>query len=986
MTDILYSGKYSPLYIAVRDGNIDEAARLIALGADVNVSEENRETPLLIAAKSGNKAMVELLIAKGADVNQERGGYVRENGGWESALYYAALFGHLDVVELLIDRGANVRDATFNVPLNAAARKGYLAICELLMSKGADVNAKDGNYYYTVGLFDEVRAYVGDGVTSLHSAVENGHLEVVKLLISKGADLNARCAAGKTPLHIAQNKEIAEILVAHGAISSASNAEETRSMQSPENLLSVINKISAANNIYEILPDISKDICALFNADRVTVYVVRDDKESLNSIVKTGLNSFKDLILPINEDSIAGFSATHRKLLNIKDVYDEQELASFSPALRLLKDVDKRTGYHSKQMLVAPIVEKEGDELIGVIQLINNKSDVLFPIQAEQDVLELTQALACALRQARQQLPRTKFRCLVEDAVMSTAELELATRTARRKEVDLEDVLLDEFQVSSSALGKALSSFYGVPYEPFRADRATPAKLLKGLRRKSVESSYWVPLEWTPDGVVILTTDPELIQSSGEVNDFFKGCMLIYKVCSQREFTATLDLFFDSRWEMTELLDLFGAGDKESVVNQEDVSKLVNLLIAGAYQMGASDIHIEPKPGKVKTVVRLRKDGVMFNFIEVPWALRDALVNRIKFMCDLDITEKRIPQEGRIKFEKFGTLDIELRATIVPLHGGVENVALRILASGEPIPLNNMGFTVRNLQLLKETISKPFGVFFVCGPTGSGKLTTLHSILKYLNTPETNIWTAEDPVEITQNGLHQVQVDKKAGLDFATVMQAILNSDPDVIMVSEPRDMEAATIVIDASLLGHYVLATMYAKHAPEAISRLLEMGINTLNFADSFLGSLAQRLARRLCRDCKKPHVATAEEIKSLLNEYSSELLSTEAWKKDPQASLKSLFAEWVKLFGDEKGNITLYETVGCEKCSGTGYRGRVGLHELLIGSQPLKNGVLNNAALAELTSIALEEGMRTFKQDGIEKVLSGITDMHQVRAVCVK
>jgi type II secretory ATPase GspE/PulE/Tfp pilus assembly ATPase PilB-like protein len=234
--------------------------------------------------------------------------------------------------------------------------------------------------------------------------------------------------------------------------------------------------------------------------------------------------------------------------------------------------------------------------------------------------------------------------------------------------------------------------------------------------------------------------------------------------------------------------------------------------------------------------------------------------------------------------------------------------------------------------------------------------------------------------------LNQVQINEAAGLDFATAMQTILSSDPDVIMVSEPRDSDMLSKIIDASLLGHMVFTTLHANNAPEAIFRLQNFNTDNFNFTDAFLGVLAQRLARRLCGDCKKPHVATTEELKTLLTEYSSELLNTESWKKDPNASFKALLTEWVKQFGDEKGNITLYEKVGCEKCSGVGYRGRVGLHELLIGTEALKNGLLKKACSAELTEIALEDGMRTMRQDGIEKVLLGLTDMQIVRDVCDK
>ncbi|MDZ7656330.1 MAG: ATPase, T2SS/T4P/T4SS family [Sulfurimicrobium sp.] len=779
--------------------------------------------------------------------------------------------------------------------------------------------------------------------------------------------------------------------------SSAANVSElSGQLVFSRKLQAVTNKIHATRNIDEIMLQLSSDICALFEADRLTLYSVGANKTSINTRIKTGLGAFRDFNLPISSQSVAGYVALNKSIVNIKDVYDDEELKTNYPGITFLKEIDRKSGYRTKQMLVAPIIDADSGELSGVIQLINALSGHAFSAAAEEGLQELAKTLSIAFRQ-RQHI-RTRYDTLISQGILSAAEVELATRSAHRKNKDIEEILREEFQVRTADLGQSLADFYHVPYEPYKSDRIKPDDLLKNLKRDYVEGSLWVPVDDTPEGMVIVTPEPDRVMGSHVVSNIFPKHKLVYRVCTRHDFAATLDQFFGTSANLGSIDDLLSNLDDESadesIASSDELSaaadnelvKLVNKIIVDAYNQRASDIHIEPYPGKNKTMIRFRKDGTLFPYIEVPASYRSALLARIKIMCDLDISEKRKPQDGKIMFKKFGPLDIELRVATIPTSGGLEDVVMRILAAGEPIPIDKLGVSPHNLERLKKVVSKPYGLFLVCGPTGSGKTTTLHSVLGYINTPETKIWTAEDPVEITQKGLRQVQVNPKAGITFAVAMRAFLRADPDVVMVGEMRDKETVATGIEASLTGHLVFSTLHTNSAPESIVRLLDMGMDPFNFADALLGILAQRLGKSLCSACKKPYTPSAQEIESLLSEYSEELQSTPEWLKDPIAARKSLHQSWIKTFGNEKGELQLHQPVGCEKCNHTGYKGRFGLHELLIGSDAVKKNIQEHARVAELTVTALSEGMRTLRQDGIEKVLQGITDMKQVRSVCIK
>jgi len=517
-----------------------------------------------------------------------------------------------------------------------------------------------------------------------------------------------------------------------------------------------------------------------------------------------------------------------------------------------------------------------------------------------------------------------------------------------------------------------------VPFIVFNKNALIPGELLFGVKVPFMRNNCWVPLRVDDDeSVIIAIDDPHDLQKSGEIKSLFPGRKIKFNIAFKEDIDLYIDHFTTDEKELASIDDILNKLKDEESEIEEDVSQLdeessavvqlVNKIITDANLRNASDIHIEPYPGKHNTQVRIRIDGACTLYQTIPFQYKAAVVSRIKIMSDLDIAERRKPQDGKIKFKKYSGLDIELRVATIPTQGGLEDVVMRILAAGEPIPLDKMGFSKHNFENFISVVTQPYGIIFVCGPTGSGKTTTLHSALGYINKVDTKIWTAEDPVEITQKGLRQVQVKPKIGFDFAAAMRAFLRADPDVIMVGEMRDKETTHIGIEASLTGHLVFSTLHTNSAPESITRLLDMGMDPFNFADAILCILAQRLVRTLCKSCKKSYHPTQAEFDELVREYGG----PENFEK---TGLK---------YTDD---LTLYKTEGCEACSNTGYRGRMGIHELLMGTSEMKKLIQLNSPMEEIRNQAFKEGMRTLNQDGIEKIFQGQCDLLQVRKVCIK
>ena len=766
--------------------------------------------------------------------------------------------------------------------------------------------------------------------------------------------------------------------------------------------------------------------CDVLDAECIGLFLANEDGVTISSKVTTGVSATVRIKLPISPKSLAGFVALSKRQLNIADVNDARALQGIHPELRFADAVDKSTGFRSVQMIVSPILA--GDVMLGVLEVINHKNGQPFSQLQLEACTRLSKTLAIAIQGPEQTggaalmatttktaptmaakpapaaptaAPRagqpSRYDGLVHAGAISKAVLQDSLAKRGDKDGTVEQLLIDEHRVSPAQIGQALALFFGVPYEPYSKARFNTEKLHGALKRDFLSEQGWIPLEESFDGLVVMCINPENVRSTYVVQHMFpRETKFKYVVTSQSEFSQTLDLIFGSADGDDNIDHLLAnlsrpmqeEGEEEdylaSSTADNEVVKFVNKVILEAYQKKASDIHIEPGQGKANVGVRLRIDGSLVPYIDAPRHLRQAIVARIKIMSDLDISETRRPQDGKIPFKKFGPLDIELRVATLPSAGGVEDVVMRILTGGEAIPLNQLGLTPHNMARLQSVIRKPYGLFYVCGPTGSGKTTTLHSILATLNTSDTKIWTAEDPVEITQKGLRQVQVNKKAGIDFAMLMRSFLRADPDIIMVGESRDHETVSMGVEASLTGHLVFSTLHTNSAPESITRLLDMGMDPFNFADALLGVLAQRLAKRLCA-CKEAYTPAGPELQAFISEYAEELRHTPAWLADAPGEAKKLYQSWIENYGTD-GRITMYRPVGCSRCGKTGYKGRLGLHELLLADDESKKLIQERARVANIFSSAVAGGMHTLKMDGMVKVMQGLTDLKQVRSVCIK
>jgi type II secretory ATPase GspE/PulE/Tfp pilus assembly ATPase PilB-like protein len=743
-------------------------------------------------------------------------------------------------------------------------------------------------------------------------------------------------------------------------------------------LTEIINIIHDARDINDIIINTRAKILDLLDAERITIYAVDARSQQVYSLFKEG-DGIKEIRVPRSNKSLVGYVALTGQTLNIKNAYDADELSRYHPELGFDSSWDQKTGFKTRQVLTCPIMYEK--YLMGVLQLLNKTDgEAAFTDEDVNAAQEVAKTVGIAFYNRRRMTPKkspNKFGALIDKGLISEKNFEDAVSYARMNNLNVAEVLVEKYRISKEEALRSLADFYNTEYFLYDGSQRMPEAFRERLKHDYLIKVGVAPICKKDSVVEVAMEDPSDLAKVDAIRIMQLAPRQKYLVALPRDVVDYLNASYNlaDAGDMSEILgELTTEAEEEGMAEQElgavedtdsAVVRLANQIIIDACERGASDIHVEPYGPKHPARIRFRIDGVCHIYQEIPASHRAALVSRLKIMSNLDISERRLPQDGKIKF-KMKNQTIELRVATVPTAGFEEDVVMRLLAASKPIPLDNMDFSGRNLSVLKELVAKPYGIILCVGPTGSGKTTTLHSALGHINQPVRKIWTAEDPVEITQPGLRQVQVRPKIGLTFANCMRSFLRADPDVIMVGEMRDTETAEIGIEASLTGHLVLSTLHTNSAPETITRLLDMDIEAFNFADSLLGILAQRLVRRVCKKCGVPYHPSEDEFQTMVQHYGAKEFEKSGLKYTP--------------------DLQLYRAEGCPNCAGTGYRGRLAIHELLVGTDEIKRLIQKAAPVEEIRNQAISDGMTTLMQDGVAKVLQGLTDFQQVRAVCIK
>ncbi|MBT4836195.1 MAG: Flp pilus assembly complex ATPase component TadA, partial [Methylococcales bacterium] len=670
--------------------------------------------------------------------------------------------------------------------------------------------------------------------------------------------------------------------------------------------------------------------------------------------------------IPLSTSSIAGYVALSQKSLRIDDVSNDKALSAVHPKLKFNHHFDKLSGFNTKAMVATPI--KKGQVVIGILQLINQTDEGIF---VDNDMLKAEELANVIAKKFSKDSNATKgpFDYLLHNNQVTLKQLKDFDERARKQKTTITSLLMTEARISKDEIGLSLEKYFQIPFMSFDPNIHLPTELCQNLNTAYLKKQGWIPISGNQEEAIILIDNPSDYSRIMEMERVLDVDKIILRIGLIDDIYQYINSLTETSEEhlLDDLIDQLTIDEsniveehKEESINDHAIVQLVNQVITDAYNANASDIHVEPGKEKQATSVRIRVDGLCRALLDLPYHRAKEVIARIKVMAGMDISERRKPQDGKLKVKIKGQT-VELRVATIPTVNG-ECAVLRILASGGALPLEKLNLSPENLKNVEKLTEHPHGLILVVGPTGSGKTTTLHGVLNKLNRVDRKIWTAEDPVEITQPGLQQVQISRKSGFTFADAMRSFLRADPDIILIGEMRDKETSHIGIEASLTGHLVLSTLHTNSAPETITRLLDLDLDPMSFSDALLGVLAQRLMRTLCKSCKQAYQPPQQEIDYLRRQYDP----------DNPESLQI-----------DTTNLTLYRAKGCEHCGDTGYSGRTGIHELLMVDDEMRKLIYNKSSVALIKKHAIKSGMKTLLQDGIIKLLNGETDIQQLHRV---
>jgi len=762
-------------------------------------------------------------------------------------------------------------------------------------------------------------------------------------------------------------------------------------MYREEKIRAISVSIHSANNIDDILLKLEDALLDLFNAERITVYAFDKKTNEVYSKIKSG-QAIKEIRVPVSPKSIAGCVATLLKPANLIDVNNDVELTCFHPQLRFDGKWDKASGFTSKAMLVYPLIFQ--DELMGVMQLVNKTNGSSFNKQDENTAELISEVLALGLHNQSKysKTKKTPFDLLISNGTLSQNELTAANIGARKQKLSPEFILIKNHGFEKKEIGKSLSHYFNLPFIDLDQPGLIIEDLASGLNKKELQSELWLPIAINNSKMTVAIVDPENSDVVSKIAMLFPKNELEFKVCIREDIIdhlsgkKTTTEGFGTRQPVQKiggsqteqgLIDVDAliaemeggeettSADANDALTQADNMTAIRVqdILTDAVGQQASDIHFEPAIGNKSITIRFRVDGVCREYNSQSELNVQDVITTLKKMAKLSITDSHLPQDGKFKM-KIGHDEIEYKLSTYPTFGQTEDVVLHKVESLKPIPLKEMNLFSRNLGLIEENLGKPNGMMLFVGPSGSGKTTMVHSCLEHINTPRIKIFTAENPVEIVQRGLRQIQIDEKNELTYLKAMNSLANADADVVFLGELDDKETAGVALETALTGRLILSTLRLNSTIDAIRHMLNLDLNPMNLAQGLLLIGAQRFVVTLCKTCKEGYHPDKDEFDQLMQEYGKEGF--------PKLGIK---------YTDK---IKLYKPAGCGKCNGSGYSGRTCIYEIMQMTPSIKQLIVDRADLKQIQTQAIQEGMNTLKQDGIWKIFRGYCDLKQVLAVC--